>query len=236
MQPTQLLAVKRLSMTKTDSQTETHAGLVPADVPFLGWSRAALEFRRKVAEMAPGGFFRPLIVGDPGVGKRTMARAWLHVSGKSAEERPIVNLDTQGDELPERCIAFTTRRPPPGRPYFQLHTGTWDETDGSVPAPGTLPADLMQRFAITMYMPPIHRHREIDALAFLHYCCWVRIRSAGVIYRRIDAGLIHHILFKNDWPANLEGLSRALKHLAYSDWRDARMADQGGVGATRSNS
>jgi DNA-binding NtrC family response regulator len=75
MQPTQLLAVKRLSMTKTDSQTERPAALEPGNVPFLGWSRAALEFRVKAAALAPQGF-RPLIIGDPGVGKRTMARAW----------------------------------------------------------------------------------------------------------------------------------------------------------------
>jgi hypothetical protein len=165
-----------------------------------------------------------------------MARAWRRVARRGKGEWPIIDLDTRRRALPDRCIVVTTKRPPSDRPCFLLESGAWGDAPQRPPGEPALPADLMQRFAITMYMPPIHRHREIDALAFLHYCCWVRIRSAGVIYRRIDAGLIHHILFKNDWPANLEGLSRALKHLAYSDWRDARMADQGGVGATRSNS
>ena len=200
-------------MIRTDSQAEPRAGLVPGDVPFLGWSRAALEFRHLAAELAPGGFFRPLIVGDPGVGKRTMAYVWRRVSGKSPEERPIIDLDTWGDAVPHDCIAITARRPPPGRPCFRLDTGTWGETGGA----GTLPADLMQRFAITMHMPPLHGQRAIDALAYLDFCTKARFPSHRLYYRRIAADLIHSILFENDWPANLAGLARSLRNLSYAD-------------------
>jgi hypothetical protein len=213
--------MKRLSMTKTDSQTERPAGLVPGDVPFLGWSRAALEFRHLAAELAPGGFFRPLIIGDPGVGKRTMAYVWRRVSGQSPEERPIIDLDTWGDVVPHNCIAITARRPPPGRPCFRLDTGTWGETDGT----GTLPADLMQRFSITIYMPPLHGQREIDALTYLDFCTKARFPSHRLYYSKIAADLIHCILFRNDWPANLAGLARSLRNLSYADQSDATQAD-----------
>ena len=208
-------------MTRTDSQAETRAGLVPGDVPFLGWSRAALEFRRKVAEMASGGFFRPLIIGDAGVGKRTMAYVWRRVSGLGPEERPIIDLDTWGDVIPRGCIAITARSTPPGQPCFRLDTGTWGEAGGA----WTLPADLMQRFAITMHMPPLHGQREIDALAYLDFCIKVRFPSHRLYYRRIAADLIHSILFKNDWPANLAGLARALRNLSYADLHDASQAE-----------
>ena len=139
--PPQVFTCKRLPMDTRSSRSDRSSTFEPGDVPFLGWSRAALEFRRKVAELAPGGFFRPLIVGDPGVGKRTMAYVWRRVSGQNPEERPIIDLDTWGNVIPHDCIAITARRPPPGRPCFLLDKGTWGETGGV----GTLPADLIQR-------------------------------------------------------------------------------------------
>jgi hypothetical protein len=198
-------------MTKSDSQTERPAGLEPGDVPFLGWSRAAHEFRVKAAAMAPQGF-RPLIIGDPGVGKRTMAKAWRCVAGRGEEEWPIIDLDTWREELPDRCIAVTTKRPPSNRPCFLLESGTWGEAPQRPPGEPTLPADLMQRFAIPLYVPPLHGHREIDILAFLD--SWTRVPSnyRRVRFRAIDAALVLHMLFDNDWPANLEGVSRALRH------------------------
>ena len=83
----------------------------------------------------------------------------------------------------------------------------------------------MQRFAITLYMPPLHGQREIDALAYLDFCIKVRFPRHGLHYRRIAADLIHSILFKNDWPANLAGLARSLRNLSYADQRDASQAD-----------
>ena len=129
--------LKRLD-TKTDSQTERPAGLEPGDVPFLGWSRAAHEFRVKAAAPAPQGF-RPLIIGDPGVGKRTMARAWRRVARRGKGEWPIIDLDTWREELPDRCIAVTTKRPPPDRPCFLLESGTWGEHPSARRAPPPCP-------------------------------------------------------------------------------------------------
>ena len=63
-------------METRSSRSDRPSTLKPGDVPFLGWSRVAHEFRIKAAVMAPQGF-RPLIIGDPGVGKRTMAKSWL---------------------------------------------------------------------------------------------------------------------------------------------------------------
>jgi hypothetical protein len=70
----------------------------------------------------------------------------------------------------------------------------------------------MQRFAIPLYVPPLHGHREIDILAFLD--SWTRVpsNSSRVRYRAIDAALVLHMLFDNDWPANLEGVSQTLRH------------------------
>ena len=167
------------------------------------------------AEMAPGGFLRPLIIGDPGVGKKTMARAWLRVAGRGEEEWPIVDLDTWRDAMPDRCIAVTTRRPPSSRPCFLLESGTWGNAPQRPPDEPTLPADLMQRFAITLYVPPLHGHREIDILAFLDYWSKVQIQNYRIRYRKIDVALVHRMLFEDDWPANLEGISRVLRRIGH---------------------
>ena len=189
----------------------------PGGVPFVGWSRVAHEFRVKAAEMAPGGFLRPLIIGDPGVGKKTMARAWLRVAGRGEGEWPIVDLDTWRDVLPDRCIAVTTKRPPSNRPCFLLESGAWGYAPQRPPGEPTLPADLMQRFAITLYVPPLYGHREIDILAFLDYWNKVRSQDYGIRYRKIDAALVHRMLFEDDWPANLEGISRVLRRIGHCD-------------------
>ena len=209
--PPQVFTCKRLPMDTRSSRSDRPSTLKPGDVPFLGWSRAAHEFRVKAAVMAPQGF-RPLIIGDPGVGKRTMAKSWLRVSGRGKGEWPIIDLDTWREELPDRCIAVTTKRPPSNRPCFLLESGAWGYAPQRPPGEPTLSADLMQRFAITLYVPPLHGHREIDILAFLDYWTWVPSNSSRVRYKAIDAALVLRMLFDNDWPANLEGISRALRH------------------------
>ena len=162
-------------MDTRSSPSDRPSTFEPGGVPFVGWSRVAHEFRVKAAEMAPGGFLRPLIIGDPGVGKKTMARAWLRVAGRGEGEWPIVDLDTWRDVLPDRCIAVTTKRPPSNRPCFLLESGAWGYAPQRPTGEPTLPADLMQRFAITLYVPPLYGHREIDILAFLDY--WNKVRS-----------------------------------------------------------
>ena len=207
-------------MDTRSSRSDRPSTFEPGGVPFVGWSRVAYEFRVKAAEMAPGGFLRPLIIGDPGVGKKTMARAWLRVAGQGEGEWPIVDLDTWRDAMPDRCIAVTTRRPPSSRPCFLLESGTWgDLRPERPPDEPTLPADLMQRFAITLYVPPLYGHREIDILAFLGLLerrFEARILY-GIRYRKIDAALVHRMLFEDDWPANLEGISRVLRRIRHFD-------------------
>ncbi|MFO0892839.1 MAG: hypothetical protein U0790_27320 [Isosphaeraceae bacterium] len=193
-------------------------------VPFLGWSRAAHEFRRLAARLAPTGSFRPLIIGESGVGKRTMACVWRRVSGQSPEERPIIDLDTWGDAVPFECIAVTARRPPPGRDCWRLDEGAWGEAGGR----GDLPAELMQRFSIPIYMPPLHGCRQIDALAYLDFCTRARFPRHRIEYRRIAADLIEGILFGSDWPANLAGLARSLRNLSYADGGRLSPADHRG--------
>ena len=85
----------------------------------------------------------------------------------------------------------------------------------------------MQRFAITLYVPPLHGHREIDILAFLD--SWTRVpsNSRRVRFRAIDAALVLHMLFDNDWPANLEGVSRALRHFSRLIFHEERSGQAG---------
>ena len=141
-----------------------------------------------------------------------MAKSWLQASGRGKEEWPIIDLDTWREELPDRCIAVTTKRPPSDRPCFLLESGAWGYAPQRPAGQPTLSADLMQRFAITLYVPPLHGHREIDILAFLDYWIWDPSNSSRVRYKAIDAALVLRMLFDNDWPANLEGVSRALRH------------------------
>ena len=159
--------------------------LSPLEVPFIGWSCAAHEFRVKAAELAPKGIL-PLLVGDPGVGRRCMARAWLHVAGLG-EDIPIVDLDREPAELPRRCIGYTAQRPARGRHCHLLGEGQcWNAPEGPSGEP-TLPDRLVQLFRVGLYMPPIHRHREIDILAYLDYCNKVRFPRAGFRYSEISA-------------------------------------------------
>ena len=72
-------------MGKTTPQVQETSSLEPKDVPFVGWSRAAHEFRVKAATLAPKGIL-PLLIGDPGVGKRCMAR--VRVTSRALVRRP----------------------------------------------------------------------------------------------------------------------------------------------------
>ena len=208
-------------MDKISSQAQHPISLQPGDVPFVGWSRAAHEFRVKAAELAPTGVL-PLLIGDPGVGKRCMARAWRHVAGFGAET-PIIDLDQAAVELPPKCIGYTTRRPGRHRACFRLDEGFTLSVPRGREGQPTLPGELMRHFAIALYMPPIHRHREIDLLAHLDYCNKVRFPRSGFRYRGISVPLINRLFFDNDWPSNLRGLSRFLENVSDLDRREAKV-------------
>src|SRR5208337_4232827 len=207
-------------MGKTAPQVQETSSLEPKDVPFVGWSRAAHEFRVKAATLAPKGIL-PLLIGDPGVGKRCMARVWRDIAG-FGEETPIIDLDLNPVDLPSRCIGYTTRRPDRHRFCFHLDEGfTLYAPQGREGQP-TLPGDLMQHFGISLYMPPIHGHREIDLLAHLDYCNKVRFPHSGFRYSEISVPLINRLFFDNDWPSNLRGLSRFLEVVSDLDRREAK--------------
>ena len=207
-------------MGKTTPQVQETSSLEPKDVPFVGWSQAAHAFRIEAATLAPKGIL-PLLIGDPGVGKRCMARAWRDVAGFGAEI-PIIDLDQVAVELPPKCIGFTTRRPERHRACFRLDEGVMLYVPPGRKGQPILPSELMQHFGIALYMPPIHQHREIDLLAHLDYCNKVRFPRSGFRYRGISVPLINRLFFDNDWPSNLRGLSRFLENVSDLDRRQAK--------------
>ena len=184
----------------------------PDVVPFIGWSKAAEEFRTRAAELAPGGAVRPLIIGDPGIGKRTMARAWQFVAGSTAR-MCIEDLEERSLTLPKRCIGVSVCRPPRGRYCFLLGSGVGG--DAPEPGPGAIRLDdeTMQWFELSMYMPPVHPDRPIDVLAFLDYWDRARCPRVGIRYSGIESALLHRMLFGTGWPANLDSIYRLLRIL-----------------------
>jgi hypothetical protein len=202
-------------MGTVSTRPDKSSTIEASKVPFLGWSTAAQEFRIKAAEFAPAGIMRPLIIGDPGVGKKTMARAWQYVIDPGVR-MPIEVLEELSVKVPERFIGLTVCRPCRGRSCFLLGSGR--RGDVPEPQPGKIRLDdaMMQRFELPLYMPPIHPHRPVDVLAFLDY--WNRARSprVGIRYQAIEASLLRRMLFGGDWPGNFEsiyGQLRILNHL-----------------------
>ena len=190
--------------------------LTPQEIPFVGWSRAACEYRQQAARFAPSGSVRPLIIGEPGVGRKTMARAWQVATGRGAESR-IEDLDWRSVGLPTCFIGVTTFRPPKGRYCVLLGRGARGEVPGPGPGSDTdglrLEDEIMQLFGLPLFMPPISSGREIDVLAFLDY--WNRARSpyVGIRYRKISLALLRRLALMGPWPANLEGVYRHLRML-----------------------
>jgi Sigma-54 interaction domain len=132
---------------------------------YIGWSLAAMNFRRMMNDRAVNPVSM-LIVGEPGTGKRTMAEAWREASG--AKELPIVNLDDSSAEIPDRCVAISTR---PIRTRVlelqpinleNLHLVSDCELEGE-----PISESHLKRFVIKLLVPPL-RQRRMDILAVLH--------------------------------------------------------------------
>ena len=187
------------------------------DIPFIGWSNAAQEFRTEVFQFALSGSVRPLIIGDPGVGKKTMAKAWLALSPHD-EERALtfVDLNRRSFLPPGRYIGVTTYRPSSARYVAVMGKGIQEQLpEGSGPVSRLLEA-FWYYFDFAMYMPPLRAGREIDVLAFLEYWHRARAARAGLRYHNVSASLLHRMIF-GDWPDNLDGIYIYLRMLGHAD-------------------
>lgn len=198
----------------------------PRRLPLIGWSTAAQRFR----ELAESGELGDsvLIVGEPGVGKRTFAEAYkFYFRSRYKESLPIVPIDPRTADIPDRCIATTVHPPAYGRAVAggrrtarlgeagarHLDIGKRqpipDEECGAEP----LGDAVVARFAQTWYLPPLRR-RLIDVLALLHfYGCRV-FPKEGPSVRAVDSDLIHQLLLDRSWVGNADGLLGYLRNSA----------------------
>jgi DNA-binding CsgD family transcriptional regulator len=198
----------------------------PRRLPLIGWSTAAQRFR----ELAESGELGDsvLIVGEPGVGKRTFAEAYkFYFRSRYKESLPIVPIDPRMADIPDRCIATTVHPPAYGRAVAggrraarvgeagarHLDIGKRqpipDEECGAEP----LGDAVVARFAQTWYLPPLRR-RLIDVLALLHfYGCRV-FPKEGPSVRAVDSDLIHQLLLDRPWLGNAAGLLGFLRNAA----------------------
>ena len=191
---------------------------VSGHVPFVGWSRAAHEFRQKAAEFAPSGSVRPIFLGDPGVGKETMARAWLSLGHPAGDQAlKFVDLDKRSFLPPGRYLGVTTYRPREGQLVAHLGRGMREQLPASPEAGETLVDAFWHYFDLALFMPPVGADRRIDVLAFLDYWHRARAQRARLRYRRIAAPLLHRLVFGGDLANNFDGLYAHLRMLGNAD-------------------
>jgi hypothetical protein len=216
-------------------------------VPFIGWSLAAQEFRRIVQKHAK----KPvsvLIVGEHGVGKRTMAAVWRHVSGRNKKELPLVDLDAPPSTLPSPCIAVSTRPPASGREIpvgraaprgtreallLHLDTGRIAPVPPEECGSSCLPDGQASQFKPRLYMPPLRR-RQLDILAVLHF---FGLRVLRPRIKAVSSALIHRLLLDSSWPGNVRSLldyfcyRAAVAGESLDDQEESR-SDSSSVGST----
>ena len=211
---TQVYTSRQFLMATASSWSDEPSTIEAGVVPFVGWSSAALEFRIKTAEFAPAGTVRPLFIGDPGVGKKTMARAWMaacsHDNGLE-----FVDLDYRSRLTPGRYIGVTTYHPTEGQ-YVQV---LGREVRERISREGRVPGIVdffWDYFDLALYMPPLRAGREIDVLAFLEYWHRCRARRAGLRYLNIADSLLQQMIF-GTWPNNLDSIYVRLRMLCNAD-------------------
>ena len=200
----------------------------PGSIPFVGWSLAAHEFRAKAAEFAPSGSVRPLFIGDPGVGKETMAQAWLAVGPQDGDRAlKFVDLDKRSFLPRRRYLGVTTYRPLDGRLVAVLGRGVREELPASPEMGRTLVDAFWHYFDLALFMPPIRSDRQIDVLAFLDFWHQARSARARLRYRRIAGPLLHRMIFEDQFPNNLDGIYAHLRMLGNADRMILGQADEG---------
>ncbi len=196
--------------TKPDKSSTIEAD----DVPFVGWSSAAQEFRIKASEFAPAGTMRPLFIGDPGVGKKTMVRAWMAACSRESGWA-FINLDYGSRLKPGRYIGVTTYYPTEGQ-YVQVLGREVRESISREGHRGGHIDFIWDFFDLVLYMPPLRAGREIDVLAFLEYWHRCRARRAGLRYLNIADSLLQQMIF-DTWPNNLDSIYVRLRMLCNAD-------------------
>lgn len=176
-------------------------------VPFFGWSKSAAAFRAVAEEHAPASNVSVLFLGQEGVGKNMMARAWRAIA-KEPEKLTFVNLDKLDDNapLPDPCFAVSTRGLPPD--FLCTRLGHCRKAKLAA----NLPPRLAQHFPRRYYMPPL-TERPIDILALLYY-----FNESGQLGRRFEHIRVRLLerLFSSNWEigGNGDGLLRHLVAVA----------------------
>ncbi len=198
----------------------------PQRLPLIGWSTSVHRFR----ELAESGELGDsvLIVGEPGVGKRTLAEAYkFYFRSRYKESLPIVPLDPRTVDVPDRCIAITTHPPAYGRATAggrrsarvgeagarHLDTGKRQPVPDEECESEPLSDAVVARFTQRWYLPPLRR-RLIDVLALLHFYGSRVFPQEGPSVRAVDSDLIHQLLLDRSWVGNADGLLGYLRNAA----------------------
>jgi hypothetical protein len=199
-------------------------------LPLIGWSTAIDRFRSLVQNGAIGDSV--LIIGEPGVGERTLAETYkFYYRTKHKQSLRIVPIGPGTADIPPRCIAITHHAPsygrfiPPGRrkpvripETAPVHLDT--NKPDAIPegeCPGELLGDaVVAGFAHRLYLPPLRR-RLIDALALLHFYGLRVFPSEGSSCRAVESDLIHQLLLDRPWTGHVSGLLSFLRDKARTD-------------------
>jgi predicted DNA-binding protein (UPF0251 family) len=192
-------------------------------VSFIGWSTAAESFRA-IAGAKARKDASVLIVGEHGVGKRTMARLWQKAAGATEAQLPIIDLTPDTIRLPQSCIAISAfvsasarRKAGSSRPIpsdislYHLDTGRRTAISPQECPRETLPDDLIARFKIRLYMPPLRR-RMMDLLAITQF---VGQKVLNRRWKGLCSALIYRMFFDSSWRGNVPDLVEFLKGLAH---------------------
>lgn len=192
-------------------------------VPFVGWSTAAESFRA-IADAKARTDACVLIVGEHGVGKRTMARLWQQAAGATDAQLPIVDLTPDTIRLPHPCIAVSTFVPTSARrkagssrtvpsdiSLLHLDSGSRHAISRQECPRETLPDGLIARFKLRLYMPPLRR-RLMDLLAITRF---VGLKVLNRRWKGLSSALIHRMFFDSAWRGNVPDVVEFLKGLAH---------------------
>lgn len=183
-------------------------------VPFIGWSTSADQFRRLTAAKRLA--YSTLIVGEPGVGKRTMALAIRSAARGRGYQLTTEEINHQTSSIPGRCIAVSHspigsgRDVPPGRVAprtnsellpLHLDTGKYGPIPDNECQGMSLNDGIISQFVEKLYVPPLRR-RQIDILALLHFCGTRVFPELKLKCNKVSSKLIHQLILDSSWLGN----------------------------------